>query len=408
MSRPESFLRQIGARLGEMRYGLDSRAAPRDNSPMEKPADFQLQAATDRPTATLSGDWTTAQLGAAGEALGQALRGRADVVLDLSHVGRMDTAGAFAVVRAAGPDFGLDRVVARPESRRLLELVDSATRVRPVVRVAPTGFHEMTIRIGRGVVNLGLEFFDTMGFLGHLLVVTVRALINLFTAPHKIRWAPIVAQMERAGLDAIPIVAVTTFFIGAVVALLGVNMLRQFGAEVFVVELIGVAVLREFNIVITAVLLSGRSASAFAAEVGSMKMNQEIDAMQVMGVDPFEALVLPRFVALVITIPLLTFVATLAGLLGGLMVTWSQLGLGPTFFLQRIIDNVGVNHFYIALSKAPVMAAVVASIGCRQGMLVGGDVESLGRRVTAAVVHAIFSIIMLDAVFALIYMELDL
>jgi phospholipid/cholesterol/gamma-HCH transport system permease protein len=169
-----------------------------------------------------------------------------------------------------------------------------------------------------------------------------------------------------------------------------------------------VAVLREFNIVITAVLLSGRSASAFAAEVGSMKMNQEIDAMQVMGVDPFEALVLPRFVALVITIPLLTFVATLAGLVGGLVVTWSQLGLGPTFFLQRIIDNVGPNHFYIALSKAPVMAAVVASIGCRQGMLVGGDVESLGRRVTAAVVHAIFSIIMLDAVFALIYMELDL
>jgi phospholipid/cholesterol/gamma-HCH transport system permease protein len=299
-------------------------------------------------------------------------------------------------------------VAARPESRRLLELVDSAVRVRPVVRRQPRGFYELTIRVGRGVVNLWHEFFDTMGFLGHLLVVAVRALINLFTAPHRIRWAPIVAQMERAGLDAIPIVAVTTFFIGAVVALLGVNMLRQFGAEVFVVELIGVAVLREFNIVITAVLLSGRSASAFAAEVGSMKMNQEIDAMQVMGVDPFEALVLPRFVALVLTIPLLTFVATLAGLLGGLLVTWSQLGLGPTFFLQRIIDNVGVNHFYIALSKAPVMAAVVASIGCRQGMLVGGDVESLGRRVTAAVVHAIFSIIMLDAVFALVYMELDL
>jgi phospholipid/cholesterol/gamma-HCH transport system permease protein len=169
-----------------------------------------------------------------------------------------------------------------------------------------------------------------------------------------------------------------------------------------------VAVLREFNIVITAVLLAGRSASAFAAEIGSMKMNQEIDAMQVMGVDPFDALVLPRFAALVVTVPLLTFVATLAGLFGGLVVTWTTLGLGPTFFLQRIVDNVGPNHFYIALSKAPVMAAVVAGVGCRQGMLVGGDVESLGRRVTAAVVHAIFAIIMLDAMFALIYMELDL
>jgi len=139
-----------------------------------------------------------------------------------------------------------------------------------------------------------------------------------------------------------------------------------------------------------------------------MKMNQEIDAMQVMGVDPFEALVFPRFAALLLTIPLLTFVAVLAGLFGGLMVTWSVLGLGPTFFLQRMIDNVGVTHFWVGLSKAPVMAAVIAGVGCRQGMEVGVDVESLGRRVTAAVVHAIFAIIMIDAAFALVFMELDL
>jgi len=375
---------------------------------MDRPADFELQAATDRPTAVLSGDWTTSQMGGAGDALSKAVPGREDLVFDLTRVRRMDTAGAFAVVRAAGGHFDLARVVARPESKRLLELVDNASKIQPVVRKQPTGFHELTIRIGRGVINLGLEFLDTMAFFGHLLVAIVRTAIQLFTAPHKIRWAPIFAQMERAGLDAIPIVAITTFFIGAVVALLGVNMLRQFGAEVFVVELIGVAVIREFNIVITAVLLSGRSASAFAAELGSMKMNQEVDAMQVMGVDPFEALVLPRFIALLITIPLLTFVATLAGLLGGLMVTWSTLGLGPTFFLQRIVDNVGVTHFYVAMAKAPFMAAVVAGIGCRQGLLVGGDVESLGRRVTAAVVHAIFAIIMLDAAFALVFMELDI
>lgn len=130
--------------------------------------------------------------------------------------------------------------------------------------------------------------------------------------------------------------------------------------------------------------------------------------MVVMGVDPFEALVLPRFLALLFTIPLLTFVATLAGLVGGLIVTWGVLDLGPAFFLQRILDNVGAVHFWIGLSKAPVMAVVIAAIGCRQGMEVGGDVESLGRRVTAAVVHAIFSIIMIDAVFALIYMELKI
>jgi phospholipid/cholesterol/gamma-HCH transport system permease protein len=225
--------------------------------------------------------------------------------------------------------------------------------------------------------------------------------------PRRIRVAPLVALMERAGLDAIPIVATTSFFIGAVVGLLGANMLQQFGAQVFAVELIGIAVLREFNIIITAVLLAGRSASAFAAEIGSMKMNQEIDAMKVLGVDPFEALVFPRFMALLLTIPLLTFVATLAGLFGGLVVTWSVLDLGPAFFLQRIVDNVGIGHFWVGLSKAPVMAVVIAGIGCRQGLEVGGDVESLGRRVTAAVVHAIFAIIMIDAVFALIYMELD-
>jgi len=187
-----------------------------------------------------------------------------------------------------------------------------------------------------------------------------------------------------------------------------VNTLRQFGADVFAVDLIGIAVLREFNIVIAAILLAGRSASAFAAEIGSMKMNQEIDAMLVLGIDPFEALVFPRFAALLLTVPLLTFVATLAGLLGGLLITWSVLDIGPTFFLQRILDRVGPSHFWIGMFKAPVMAAVIAGIGCRQGLEVGGDVESLGRRVTAAVVHATFAIIVIDALFALLYMQMDL
>ncbi|MCR5879796.1 ABC transporter permease [Phenylobacterium sp. J367] len=375
---------------------------------MEKPADFSLEPATDRPTVRLSGDWTANHIGEAGRGLAATLDGLSNVTIDLAKVRRLDTAGAYAVVRAAGGQFDLEKVKARPETSRLLALVAEAVTREPVVRNEPKGFHDLTIRIGKGVVDLGHEFLDTMGFLGHLLVVVGRACVHLFTAPQRIRWPAIVTLMERAGLDAIPIVAITSFFIGAVVGLLGANMLRQFGAEVFAVELIGIAVLREFNIIITAVLLAGRSASSFAAELGSMKMNQEVDAMRVLGVDPFEALVLPRFVAMLVTIPLLTFVATLAGLSGGLAVTWSVLDLGPAFFLQRIVDNVGITHFWIALSKAPVMAAVIAGIGCRQGLEVGGDVESLGRRVTAAVVHAIFAIIMIDAAFALLYMELDL
>jgi phospholipid/cholesterol/gamma-HCH transport system permease protein len=355
----------------------------------------------------LTGSWTADQIGPASAGLRRELKGARRVDLDFSGVRRLDTAGAYAVIRAAGEGFDLSHVKARPETLRLLTLVADAAARKPVLRKAPTGFHELTIRVGKGVVDVGLEGLDTMVFLGHLLVVLGRTAVNLVTNPRRVRWAALVSLIERAGLDAIPIVAVTSFFIGAVIALLGINQLRQFGAEVFAVELIGIAMLREFGIVITAVLLAGRSASAFAAEIGAMKMNQEIDAMQVLGVDPFEALVFPRFGALLISIPLLTFVAVLAGLFGGLVVTWNVLGLGPAFFLQRIVDNVGVTHFWVGLSKAPVMAAVIAGIGCRQGMEVGVDVESLGRRVTAAVVHAIFAIIMIDAAFALVFMELD-
>ncbi|MDB5453193.1 MAG: transporter permease [Caulobacteraceae bacterium] len=371
---------------------------------MERPAEFRLRAGSGETTAVLAGDWTANHIGEAGRELGARLAGRSDVTFDMSGVRRMDTAGAYAVLRGAGASLDLETVKARPETLRLLQLVGHAVQVEKPVLAKPKSFHDLTVRIGKGVFNLAHEAMGTMAFLGHLLVVVVASALN----PRRIRLAPLFSLMERAGLDAIPIVAVTSFFIGAVVGLLGANMLQQFGAQVFAVELIGIAVLREFNIIITAVLLAGRSASSFAAEIGSMKMNQEIDAMKVLGVDPFEALVLPRFAALLLTIPLLTFVATLAGLFGGMIVVWSVLDLGPAFFLQRIVDNVGATHFWVGMSKGPVMAMVIAGIGCRQGMEVGGDVESLGRRVTAAVVHAIFAIIMIDAAFALLYMELDL
>jgi phospholipid/cholesterol/gamma-HCH transport system permease protein len=375
---------------------------------VEKLAEFDVKSVSDRPTVVLAGDWTANSLGDASTRLAKAWTSHPGAAVDIRKVRRLDTAGAYALIRAIGHDYDLKTVLARPEGKRLLELVGAAVSVESVTVRPPRGFHELTVRIGKGVMEVAYEWVDTLAFLGHLLVVVARSIGYLFTAPRRIRWAAIFSLAERAGLDAIPIVAVTSFFIGAVVGLLGANMLRQFGAEVFAVELIGIAVLREFNIIITAVLLAGRSASSFAAELGSMKMNQEIDAMQVMGVDPFEALVLPRFLALLLTIPLLTFVATLAGLLGGMVVVWSVLDLSPSFFLERIIDNVGATHFWVGMSKAPVMAAVIAGIGCRQGLEVGGDVESLGRRVTAAVVHAIFAIIMIDAAFALLFMHLDI
>ena len=371
---------------------------------MGVPADFTFEDVDGHRTVVLSGEWTARGMVDAGERLIGAMDGSDAVDLDLRDITRCDTAGAYAIIRAADGRITAGKIRARKQTLRLLKLVGDAIQVEPEVAPPVRGFQALLERIGRGVFGLADDGYSTLAFLGHLLVAIGRCIAK----PSRIRWAPVVSLAERAGLDAIPIVATTTFFIGAVVALLGANLLTEFGAQVFSVELIGVSVLREFNILITAILLAGRSASSFAAEIGSMKMNQEIDAMQVMGVDPYEALVLPRFAALLITIPLLTFVATLAGLAGGILVVWVALDLSPGFFLQRMVDYVGVQHFWIGLSKAPVMAMVIAAIGCRQGMEVGNDVESLGRRVTAAVVHAIFAIIAIDAIFALIYMELDL
>jgi len=370
---------------------------------MDSQAEFNVEETERGRTAVLSGDWTAVSLGDAGPRLTKALHAADEVALDLTRIGRCDTAGAFAIVRATSGRIDQATLAAAPTVARLLTLVATASRAAPVPHRRSRSFYDLLVRLGKGLTNVLSDGYQTLAFFGHLLVAVGHVIAN----PRRIRWPAIFSLAERAGLDAIPIVAVTTFFIGAVVGFIGADELASFGAQVFAVELICIAVMREFNIIITAVLLAGRSASSFAAEIGAMKMNQEIDAMRIMGIDPFEALVLPRFLAMLLTIPLLTFVATLAGLAGGMIVSWTVLGLSPSFFLERMVDNVGATHFWVGMSKAPVMAVVIAGIGCRQGMEVGGDVESLGRRVTSAVVHSIFSIILIDAVFALVYMKLN-
>jgi phospholipid/cholesterol/gamma-HCH transport system permease protein len=367
-------------------------------------AEFTIAEAEEGVTARLSGDWILDQADSAAAALGRAVAGARRISLDLTDIGRLDSAGALSLLEATGDRLDHANIAARPETARLLDLIGHNAGQRTPAVARPHDLHALVIRIGRGVIGFGREVRDTLTFTGHVVL----SLAECIAKPSRIRWPAWVTEVIRAGFDAIPIVGVTSFFIGAVVAFLGVHMLQQFGAQLYAVELIGVAVLREFGVIITAVLLAGRSASAFAAELGAMKMQQEVDALRMLSVDPIEALVLPRLGALLLTMPLLVFVACVTGLVGGLLVTWSSLGLAPIFFLQRIVDNVGVTHFWIGLSKTPLMAAVIAGIGCRQGLEVGEDVQSLGHKVTAAVVHAIFAIIMIDAVFAIVYMELDL
>jgi phospholipid/cholesterol/gamma-HCH transport system permease protein len=356
-----------------------------------------------REAIVLEGDWTAISTGGGGRRLNEALARSRTFQVDATGIDRCDTAGA-AIISAA-----LRRVDRRPDDiaatdavSALIDLVrrrEAPTEAPP----KPLGWTYIFERMGRAVYSLRETFVDMIVFNGHLIVSTARTVRH----PSRMRWAAFFSLAERAGLDAIPIVSVATFFIGAVVAMLGANQLAHFGAQIFVIDLVGISVLREFNVLITTLLLAGRSASSFAAEIGAMKMNEEVDAMEVLGIDPFDALVTPRFLALLVTIPLLTFVATIAGLAGGMLVAVTMLGLTPDVFFDRLVSEVGVHHFWVGLSKAPVMAVIIAAIGCRQGLAVGGDVESLGRRVTAAVVEAIFSAIVIDAIFALIYMRAD-
>ncbi len=369
-------------------------------------ADFQIEDAKgDSTVQKLSGDWTTMSLGRAAVKLGAKLEGVSIEHVDLSDLGRFDTAGALALVQASNFSMPPDAFDARPEAGRIYAMVEALERQTAGPAPRPPSLTRFFAKIGHGVHDAGAEFLLSMAFLGRLMGASGHAIRR----PGDIRWAAWVSQADRAGLDALPIIAVTNFFIGAVIAFLGANLLTQFGAGVFTVQLVAVAVLRELAVLITAILLAGRSASSFAAEIGSMRMNQEVDAMQVMGVNPFQALVIPRLAAMLVMMPLLTFVGMLAGFMGGALVTWSQLDYGPAFFIQRVSeDPLMGQHLMVGMIKAPVFAIVIAAIGCRQGMAVAGDVESLGRRVTAAVVQAIFAIIALDAVFALIFLELNL
>jgi len=372
---------------------------------MDKPADFELEQGGGAVRLALHGDWTSAGLGRAGDRLAKRMPSAGHVDLDVAGLGRFDSAGAFVLIQSAGGHLDGAGLSDRPDVQRLVAFVGKAMSDQPRANVRPMNpVVRVLSRIGQAVVNIFQELYHTLVFYGRLLV----ALTHVALDPRRIRVAPVVALMERAGLDAMPIIAVTNFFVGATIGFLGEDLLNQFGAQAYAVELIGIGVLREFGVLVTAIILSGRSASSFAAEIGAMKMNQEVDAMQVMGVDPFEALVIPRFIAMLTMMPLLTFVAMISGMLGGMLVIWTTAGLSPAFFIQRLLDNVGASHFYMGMIKAPVMAVVIAAIGCRQGMEVGGDVEQLGRRVTTAVVQALFSVIIIDAIFAMIFMALGL
>ena len=266
------------------------------------------------------------------------------------------------------------------------------------------GFVDLLERTGRNAEHLWHESLESLSFLG----ATLAALSTIIWRPAKMRWTALVSVMEEAGLDAVPIIAFLSFFVGMVVAFIGATTLAQFGATIFVVELVGFGVLRELGGVLVAIIIAGRTNSAFTAQIGAMKMRQEIDAMQTLGLNPMHVIVAPRVLAMMIMVPVLTFIGMLTAIAGGMTVGWLILDINPTVFFNRLQDNVPIDQFWIGMSKAPVFGLAIALIGCRQGLEVGGSVQSLGQHTTKSVVQALFAIIVIDAFFALFYQELGI
>jgi phospholipid/cholesterol/gamma-HCH transport system permease protein len=243
-----------------------------------------------------------------------------------------------------------------------------------------------------------------LGFVGE----TAYALLGCFAHPARFRWRPILFNIRSAGFDALPIVGLLSFMLGVVVAYQGAAQLRQYGANIFVADLVGLSMLREFAPLITAIIIAGRSGSAYAAQIGTMAVTEEIDAMRTIGIAPLEMLVLPKLIALVIVMPLLTVFADVLGVLGGMVLARSQLGVGFPEFLDRLVKAIVMSTYWVGIAKAPVFGAIIVMVGCFQGFRTQGGADSVGRQTTRSVVQSIFMVIVADAVFSVIFSALDL
>lgn len=322
--------------------------------------------------------------------------------LDARDVERMDASGALLLLRAADLcGIEHERILLADAHRALFSTVVDAAEFEGEATAGMLAWKQVLAHIGESVSGVGSNLRILLGFLG--LVLT--RLVPTLWRPREWRITSTVHHMEETGFNALPLVAVLSFMIGAVVAYLGATVLRDFGAELFVVDLTTYAFFREFGVLLTAILLAGRTASAFAAQIGTMKSREEIDAMRTIGLDPIVLLVLPRLVAMLIMLPILGTIATLAGVLGGLMVATLSLGISPEMFFSRMQDTLELRHYLVGLAKAPLFATVIALVGCLEGFKVTGTAQSVGERTTSAVVQSIALVIVIDAMAAIFFME---
>lgn len=370
---------------------------------------FAVERAGDETRLNLGGDWTLesgAEMERASDSLIGAAAGARAAIIDLAQVGRMDTGGAWLIDRARTilENAGVQSQIAnaRPAQCTLLEAAHWRDMEPPRAK-ATNPLADMLVDVGASVAGAWRDLLHGVGFLGEAVVALLRALAR----PHLFRMTSLVYHLEAFGLRSVPIILLINFLVGCIVAQQGIFQLRYFGAETFAVNMIGILILREMGVLLTSIMIAGRSGSAITAEIGSMKMREEIDALKVMGLSPMDVLVTPRLLALIIALPLLTFLADMAGIFGGLVVSWGYAGLSPDLFLDRLKTAIGFNTFMVGLIKAPFMALVIGLIGAMEGLAVKGSAESLGQQVTSSVVKSIFMVIVVDGLFAMFFAAIE-
>ncbi|MBY0381750.1 MAG: MlaE family lipid ABC transporter permease subunit [Xanthobacteraceae bacterium] len=328
--------------------------------------------------------------------------------LDLSGIRELDTFGAWLLERmtrrAEKSGYAVATVGVDDRFAGLIDEIHSVNRGIPVQQKRQNPILSRLDQIGRFAVGLLQELLIFLQTLGELGAVIVKVLLH----PRRLRLTSLVYQTYRVGWQAIPIVVLITFLIGAIIAQQGIFHFRKFGAESYVVDMVGILVLREIGVLIVSIMVAGRSGSAYTAELGSMKMREEIDALSTMGLDPAEVLVLPRVAALVIALPILTFIGSMAALYGGGLIAWLYGGMSPAIFMARLHDAVSVTHFEVGMIKSPFMALVIGIVACSEGLRVKGSAESLGRQTTASVVKSIFLVIVLDGLFAVFFASIGM
>lgn len=368
----------------------------------DRSADIRVEGALVRCT----GAWTVARLPGAERALeGLAWPPGEPLVLQADAVEAMDTAGAWLLQRTVAALAGRGRQVdlrLRAEHAALVRLVGEAGPGAGATQAAPRA--GALARLGAGTLGAASASLTAAAFLGACAAAGWRTLLH----PTRLRGRAVLHELQRAGFAALPIVGLLAFLMGVVIAYQGAAQLRRYGASVFVADLVGLAMLRELSPLLTAIIVAGRSGSAYAAQIGTMKVTEELDALRTVGIPPIDLLVLPKLLALSLALPLLTVYADVLGVAGGMLMARGELAVGPEDFLDRFVQAIAPADYLVGVGKAPVFAAIVAVVGCHQGFQVSGDAGSVGRRTTSAVVSAIFLVIVVDALFSVTFSALGI